>query len=36
MRAWTTAEYRLILWLAAMLIALGVALLVSAATTPGA
>ena len=32
MPAWTTAEFRMILWLAAVLIALGVAVIVSAAT----
>ena len=36
MPAWTTAQFRMILWLAAILIALGVTLIVSAATTPGA
>jgi hypothetical protein len=36
MPAWTTAELRMILWMAAVLIALSLALIVSAATSPGA
>jgi hypothetical protein len=33
MQAWTTAEFRAIIWLAAVLIALGLSLIVSAATS---
>ncbi len=35
MRAWTTAEFRVIVFLALLLIAGGVSLLISAATSPG-
>jgi hypothetical protein len=35
MPAWTTAEFRTIIWLAAILIALGLSVLVASATTPG-
>jgi len=35
MRAWTTAEFRVILFLAAIVIAAVVAMLVSAATSSG-